>query len=276
MTGPYAGKVVVITGGAGAIGTAIAARYGREGATVIALDNNAEAIAAFEQRFSESDFPAYALPLDITDPAACHEAITGIARTYGGIAVLVNNAGLTQIGPFEDNALEVYRRVMEVNFFGAVHVTKAALPFLIQARGAIAVMSSVAGFAPLIGRTGYCASKHALHGFFDTLRAELKPHGVGVTIVCPTFADTPFHRAGLDPAGQPLDADRTTAGAAVSPEAIADALFQGVRRGTPIVPVGRTARQAWFAARWFPQWYERQMRKRLAGDGTAQARTTTD
>jgi len=265
VTGPYTGKAVVITGGAGAIGAAIAARFGQAGASVFALDKDEAAIEAFEARFKDAGFPAFGLPLDITNAAACHEAITGIARTCGGIAVLVNNAGLTQIGPFEDNDLEVYRRVMEVNFFGAVHVTQAALPFLIQSRGAIAVMSSVAGFAPLIGRTGYCASKHALHGFFNTLRAELRPHGVGVTIVCPTFADTPFHRAGLGPGGQALDADRAITGDAVTPEVIADALFQGVRRGKAVVPVGRTARLAWYAARWFPRWYERQMRKRLGG-----------
>ena len=263
MSGPYEGKVAVVTGGAGAIGTAIAARYGRAGATVIALDKDEAAVAAFEERFAEADFPAFALPLDITDAGACHEAITGIARTYGGIAVLVNNAGLTQIGAFEENGLEVYRRVMEVNFFGAVNVTKAALPFLLEARGAIAVMSSVAGFAPLTGRTGYCASKHALHGFFDTLRAELRPHGVGVTIVCPTFADTAFHRSGLAPDGAPLAAERTTTGDAVTPEDIAEALYRGVARRKAVVPVGHTARLAWFMARWFPRAYERQMRKRL-------------
>ena len=263
MSLPYEGRVVVITGGAGGIGTALARRYGQAGATVIALDKDQEALAAFERGFADADFPTYALPLDITDADACQRVVLGIAQTYGGVDVLINNAGLTQIGPFEDNDLEVYRRVMEVNFFGAVNMTKAALPTLIARRGAIAVMSSVAGFAPLVGRTGYCASKHALHGFFDTLRSELKPHGVGVTLVCPTFAETAFHRRGLAPDGSPLDTERSTTGDAVLPEAIAEALYDGVRRGKAIVPVGRTASLAWRVSRWFPRYYERQMRKRI-------------
>ena len=105
----------------------------------------------------------------ITIEKECQHAMDAVIDARGGIDLLVNNAGITLREPFIHTRMTAYRRVMDVNFFGAIHCTKAAIESLIQRRGMIIVLSSIAGFSPLPGRSGYCASKHALHGFFDTL-----------------------------------------------------------------------------------------------------------
>jgi NAD(P)-dependent dehydrogenase (short-subunit alcohol dehydrogenase family) len=138
---------------------------------------------------------------DITQPQDCDAAIAQAVALWGGVDVLVNNAGISHRSLFEDTDPAVLRRVMEVNFFGAVHMTHAALPQLLARRGVVAALSSVAGYAPLLGRTGYCASKHALHGFFDTLRTEVQERGVQVTLICPSFIATGIGAAGLGASG---------------------------------------------------------------------------
>ncbi len=130
---------------------------------------------------------ALALNCDVTDAASCADAIRSAVERFGGVDVLVNNAGITHRSAFATTDPAVLRRVMEVNFFGAMNLTHHALPHLLRSRGAIVAISSVAGFAPLIARTGYAASKHALHGFFESLRSEVRSQGVDVTLVCPSF-----------------------------------------------------------------------------------------
>ena len=117
---------------------------------------------------------------DITDADACRLAAAHVVETLGGIDILINNAGRTHLSFLAETEAAVFRRIMDINFFGALHMTQAALPSLVGRRGAIGVLSSVAGFAPLSGRSGYSASKHALHGLFDSLRGELKDQGVSV------------------------------------------------------------------------------------------------
>jgi NADP-dependent 3-hydroxy acid dehydrogenase YdfG len=163
--------VVVITGGAGGIGRALARRWSREGARLALLDRDKDALeeASAELRASGADVTG--IELDVTDFDACNEAMEKVVSACGGIDVLVNNAGAVHRSAFLDTDVEVYRRIMAVNYLGSLHCAKAALPHLLARRGMIVVTSSIAGVAPLYGRTGYAASKHALHGLFEALPA---------------------------------------------------------------------------------------------------------
>jgi len=134
---------------------------------------------------------------DVADDADCVRAVGDCIARYGRLDVLVANAGISHRSAFASTDAAVIRRVMEVNFFGAVNCTRAALPHLRSVRGAIVAVSSVAGYSPLVARTGYAASKHALHGFYDSLRAELAEDGVDVTLVCPSFVATGIGRNAL-------------------------------------------------------------------------------
>lgn len=258
------GKVAVIAGGGGGIGRAVARRLGRAGAAVILLDRDLEAATSAAGELTADGIDAAALACDVTDATACEAAIDSILGERGRIDLLIHSAGLTHISPFRATETSVYRRVMDVNFFGVVHLTKAALDGLIRTRGQVIALSSIAGFAPLWGRTGYCASKYALHGFLETLRGELKPDGVAVTLVCPSFVDTQFARRGLSGSGETRAADRTTTGKILQPSDVAEAIYRATIRRQRLVVLPATGRLAYFLSRLAPRLYERIMLRRLA------------
>ncbi len=257
---------VVITGAGHGIGAALAERFGRAGHAVAALDLDLEAASGCAKRVEERGGTALALRCDVAQAAECDAAISRVLETWGGIDILVNNAGITHVGLVRDTEVAVLRRVVDVNLFGAIHCTRAALPSLLERRGCVAVLSSVAGFAPLATRAGYVASKHALHGFFETLRCEHAGDGLGVILVCPSFVETGIGRRALGADGEPAGEEKRTGVAhAIGPQAAAELIFQGVMRRRRIVWVGREAHLAWWVTRLAPRLYERLMRRRMLG-----------
>lgn len=259
-------RSVVITGAAAGIGAALAKRYASAGARVALLDLDRDAVEdrAAELRAGGGD--VLALCCDVTSPAACRDAVERVEKTWGGVDVLVNNAGITHVGLVRDTEVEVIRRVLEVNFLGALHCTRAALPSLLERRGCVCAISSVAGFAPLATRAGYSASKHALHGFFDSLRAEHRGDGLGVTLVCPSFVRTGIGERALGADGALAGAEaRSGVRHELEPAALADAVFRAVERRRSLVLVGAEARLAWLVSRLWPAAYEYVMRRRTLG-----------
>ena len=147
---------------------------------------------------------AIAIPTDVSDEVQCKALVEKTIKEYGRLDMLINNAGLTVISLLEDfHDLTLFKQTMGVNFFGAVHCTYHALPHLIQSHGRIVAVSSLGGKAPLPYNTAYIASKFAMHGFFDSLRMEVKQHGISVSLVCPSWVVTGFHEAQLDKDGHP-------------------------------------------------------------------------
>ncbi len=257
-----AGCVVVVTGAAGGIGRALAHRFARAGSKVAVLDvdaGGAELVAA-DLRSGGAD--AIALACDVTSEEACHRAITAVIQRWGGVDVLINNAGVTQLGNFADTPPSLYRRVFDINIFGAIHCTQAALPSLKERRGAIVVLSSVAGLAPLYGRSGYSASKHALHGLFETLRCELDGSGVDVTMVCPGFTDTGIEQHALGSGARP------TVGKAASPADVADAIYGGVVARRRLLVLSTVGKLSWLIIRFAPALYDRLMLRRMRAGGS--------
>ena len=201
---------------------------------------------------------------DITDEEACHGAVREGIAAFGGIDVLINNAGRTHLSFVDETDASVFRRIMDINFFGAVYVTQAALPSLQDRKGSIAVMSSVAGFAPLAGRSGYAASKHALHGFFESLRGEVAPQGVRVTMVCPAFTRTDIGASALGADGGPATQPRTVTGKALEPSAVAEAVFRGVAAGRRLVVLSPVGKLSLVLSRIAPRIFEFLMLRQLA------------
>lgn len=257
MRADLTGRVVAITGGAGGLGLALGRAFSARGARVALLDVDR---ARLEEAAATLTPPAYIARCDVTDPVACAHVISDLVQELGGLDILVNNAGISHVSELADTELGVLRRVMDVNYFGSVHCTLAALPHLRAQRGWVVAMSSVAGFAPLVGRTGYCASKHALHGFFDTLRAELAGTGVSVLLACPGFANTAIRRNALDGAGRPLGAG-AGGPAGLDPDAVARRIVRAVEKRERQVQVGGTARASWLLWRIAPRVYEALMRR---------------
>jgi short-subunit dehydrogenase len=161
---------------------------------------------------------------------------------FGGVDVLINNAGLVHRSAFRDTDVDVFRRVMEVNYFGSLNVTKAMLDSLVARRGLIIVVSSIAGLSPLYGRSGYSASKHALHGLFESLRSELEGSGVEVLMVCPSFTRTAFEQRALDARGGRVRRGRSKLGSEATPEFVAESVYRAAlrhRRLLVLSPVGK-------------------------------------
>ena len=259
----FRGQSVTITGAAGGIGTALAHRFGRDGAHVALLDIDRSALQARTAELAEQGIEALPVECDVTSLESCRDAIASVIDAFGGGDVLINNAGVTHLSQFADTEVEVIRRVMEVNFFGAVHCTKAALDSLVERRGRIAVLSSVAGFSPLATRCGYSAAKHALHGMFDSLRPELRASGVTVTIVCPFFVKTDMGDRALGGDGGRPQMARTQTGTPSDPDWLADEIHRAVSRGRRLLVPSRGAKLSYAVSRLLPGFYERMMARRI-------------
>lgn len=260
-------KHAVVTGAAGGLGRALCGEFARAGARVSALDIDEAALQSLEG--SDPTGRVRVRRLDITDAAACDREFERLRSEHGPVDVLVNNAGITHFSSVADVALATVSQVMAVNFTGAVNCTKVALPDLLARRGQVVVMSSVAGFAPLYGRCAYSASKHALHGFFETLRAEVAEHGVNVLIVCPSFVDSQRDHPGADSpyagAARPGSA-RATVGEVISPESAAREIANATAARRSQLLVGRVAKQSYWARRLWPRLYDTVMRRRARNE----------
>jgi NAD(P)-dependent dehydrogenase (short-subunit alcohol dehydrogenase family) len=254
-------KVVLVTGAAGGLGRALCERFGAAGARVAATDVEAGSVEALAAELGGKGVDCRGYVLDVTDEAACQEVVGRVAGDFGGLDVLVNNAGITHRSSFAQTETSVFRRVMDVNFFGSLYCTKAALDMLIRRKGLIVVVSSVAGLTPLLGRTGYSAAKHALHGLFDSLRSELWGTGVGVTVVCPGFTATRIDVNALDYDGRPTKHPQSTVGRVATPEETAEKIFRAAARGKRLVVFSTVGKLSWLIYRIGPALFERLMRK---------------
>ncbi len=262
----FRGKVVVVTGAAGGLGRALCLRFGAAGARIVALDRDGTALAACLAQLQQAGVSAIGESCDVTREHDCVRAMAAARRTFGGIDTLVNNAGITHRSAFARTDAAVIRRVMEVNFFGALHCTHAALQDLVARKGSIIAISSVAGFAPLIARTGYAASKHALHGFFDSLRSEIEPLGVNVLLVCPSFIQTGIEKNALAGDGNPARHPQSVVGTRATAESMAGKIFEAARNDRRLLLPGAVARASWWLSRLAPQLYGRLMVRKLRGE----------
>jgi len=182
-------KLVWITGASSGIGEALALALSHKGARLVLSARRAEQLEQVRKRCRQPELH-FIVPLDMTDGASLDTALAALKR-IGTVDVLINNAGISQRALARDTGMAVLRNLMEVNFFAQVTLTQGVLPDMIsQRRGVIVNLASVAGKIGSPRRSGYCASKHALVGYMDALRAELKDTGVAVCNICPGFVQT--------------------------------------------------------------------------------------
>jgi short-subunit dehydrogenase len=198
-------KTIVLTGASIGIGRVLAITLAQQQANLVLAARNATALAETVEACKQQGGKAIAVPTDVTDPDACKRLIEEAVQQFGGIDILVNNAGIGAIARFEEvTDLSIFEQVMRVNYLGAVYCTYHALPYLKASQGLLVAISSLCGKQGVPTRSGYVASKHAMQGFFDTLRIELQGTGVDVLVVSPGFVATDIRQRALGADGQPL------------------------------------------------------------------------
>ena len=258
-------KVAYVTGGMGGIGTAICQRLHKEGFKVIAGCGPSRDFQKWLDEQKALGYNFHASVGNVGDWASTVEAFSKTKAEHGSIDVLVNNAGITHRSTFAETSLEVFQRVMAVNYFGALYCTQAALPSLIARGGQIIVLSSLSGIAPLLYRSAYNASKHALHGLFETLRFELKGSGVNVMLVCPGFTATDLRKNALVGDGSVAAQPPLAMGKVASPQDVAEAIYHGALKRRRLLVLSNVDWRARVLARFFPRLFERVLLPRLSG-----------
>ncbi len=193
----FRNSVVWITGASSGIGEACAYEFSRQGAKLILSARREDRLAAIRAKCRDPR-EVFVLPMDMTEIDLIPHRSRQAAEVFGPIDLVVHNAGISQRSLATESDLSVDRRIMEVNYFSIVALTKELLPNMIERKqGQVAVVSSVTGFVGTPLRSAYAASKHALHGFFDSLRAEVHDHGISVTLICPGFIQTEISKSAL-------------------------------------------------------------------------------
>ena len=262
----FANKVAVVTGAASGIGLAVASRFAKAGAVCALLDMDKMRLQQCEREFLDAGHRAMGIVCDVTRRSDCETAIKTVVDRFGGVDVLFNNAGITQRSAFVETRIEVYERVMAVNFFGALYCTKAAIHSLIQRRGLIISNESIAGLAPLLGRTGYAASKHAMHGLFTSLRSEVRDKGVHVMVVCPGFIKTNLQARALGGDGSVTRRPQSRIGRQDTPEQAAEAIFHGAEREKNLLVLTAVGKLGYWVSRLAPAFYERRMARQFKAE----------
>jgi short-subunit dehydrogenase len=203
--GPYAGKSIVITGASSGIGRALALALARQRPRLVLAARDPDRLSDVARDCRVFRAETVVVPTDVTDPQAAAFLVETAVAAFRGIDVLVNNAGVSMIARFDEvTDLSVFESLMRVNYLGCVYLTHHALPHLKASRGQIVAMASLAGLTGVPTRTGYAASKHAVIGFFDSLRIELRDDGVSVTVIAPDFVVSEIHRRSVGADGQPV------------------------------------------------------------------------
>jgi short-subunit dehydrogenase len=252
-------KVVIITGASSGIGKALAYRFANAGSTVVLAARNRPAIEALaaELKLQQPDIEVLAVTTDVSRVDDCRQLIAAAFEQFGRIDVLINNAGISMRALFKDCELSVLEKLMQVNFWGAVYCTKFALPYVLQSRGSIVGVSSIAGYRGLPARSGYSASKFALQGFLESVRTELLHTGVHVLVAAPGFTASNIRNVALNQSGNaqgesPLDEKKM-----MSAEAVADAIFKAVKKRKRTIILTRQGKLTVFLNKWFPGWMDR-------------------
>lgn len=254
-------SVIWITGASSGIGEAAAKKFSKEGYQVII---SARKVPELDRVKSECNFPSDVkiLSLDLVEIDSFGEKVKEAISFYGKVDIVLHNGGISQRSLIRETGLDVDRKLMEVNFFGTVALTKAILPhFISRNTGHFAIVSSLVGKFGSPFRSSYAASKHALHGFFDTLRAEHFQENIAVTMICPGFIRTNVSINAITADGSTLGKMDEAQEKGMSPEDCATEIFSAITRKKEEVTIGGKETLAVYVKRFFPGIFSKIIKK---------------
>ncbi|HNW23069.1 MAG TPA: SDR family oxidoreductase [Bacteroidales bacterium] len=255
MAGCLKDKVVIITGASSGIGLECARVFSREGASVVLAARSAVKLKDLEEELH--GHPVLTVVTDVTVESDCKHLVEDTISRFGRIDILVNNAGLSMRALFKDLDLSVMKRLMDVNFWGCVYCTKYALPWLLESKGSVVGVTSIAGFRGLPGRTGYSASKFAMNGFLDTLRTEHLYDGLHVMTFAPGFTSSNVRVAALTADGTPQGATPRAEEKMMTARDVALYMLKGIRKRKNFVILTTIGKATVWISKFFPQFVSR-------------------
>ncbi|HKL09508.1 MAG TPA: SDR family oxidoreductase [Bacteroidales bacterium] len=223
-------KVAIITGASSGIGKACVYEFASRGAKVVCASRNIEELKTLENDLNQKGYDVFAVKTDVSKEEECKHLIDKTLEKYGKIDILLNNAGISMRALFKDVDLAVIKKLIDVNFWGAVYCTKYALPYILQSKGSIVGITSIAGFHGLPGRSGYSASKFALHGFLETLRIENLKNGLHVLIAAPGFTASNVRKSALSANGTPQGESPLNEKKLMPAEKVAQKIAKGITK----------------------------------------------
>ncbi len=264
-------KVIWITGASSGIGESLAIAFAAEGAKLILSARRNEELLRVKNTLQLPEFDILILPFDLSDTSKVTELTQQVISKFGRIDILVNNGGISQRSLTKDTPLEIDRKIMEINFFGTIALTKSVLPYMLkQKSGHIIAMSSIAGKFGFFFRSAYSASKHALHGYFESLRMEIYKENIHVMVVCPGKIRTDISLNAITESGLKHNKMDESTAQGLSPEDCAQQILKGIKTNKEELFIGKSKfliggkelRAVW-VKRFFPKLFSRIIRKQI-------------
>jgi short-subunit dehydrogenase len=255
----FENKIVVVTGGSEGIGKALVDAFLHAGAKVATCGRNYDKL--YQLQSSHAGMPLLIHTADVSKETDCRNFIEEVIRTFGTIDILINNAGISMRSIVSEVELDTIRKVMDINFWGTVYCTKFALPYIIQNKGTVVGVSSIAGYRGLPGRSGYSASKFAVNGWLEALRTELLESGTNVMWVCPGFTTSNIRNVALNKEGKSHGESPMDEGKMMSAEECAQHILSAIEKRKRTLVLTFTGKQTVFMNRFFPSLADKLVRK---------------
>jgi len=261
----FKGKVAVVTGGSDGIGRALVELLLNSGAKVATCGRSNDKLYQLQMEYTGK--PLHIEVADVSKEHDCAHFIQSTLKTFGKIDLLINNAGISMRALFQETELQTIRNVMDINFWGTVYCTKFALPSILEQKGTVVGVSSIAGYRGLPGRSGYSASKYAVQGWMEALRTELLHSGVNVMWVCPGFTTSNIRNVALNSSAKPQGESPMDESKMMSAEECAFHILKAVENRKRTLVLTFTGKRTVFMNKFFPGLADKMAYKFFFKDG---------
>ena len=261
---PFKDKIFVVTGASSGIGKAIAIEAAKQGANVALAARNIDKLNDVAKVIEGFGTKALPVKTDVSNREDAKNLIEKTIENFGKIDVLVNNAGVSMRAMFDQLDLDVFEKVMNINFMGTVYCTKYAIEHILKQKGSIVGVSSVSGYTPLPARTAYCSSKYAMYGFLTTLRIENIKRGLHVLIAHPGFTESEIRKHALLADGREQGNTPRKEEKMMTSEEVAIRILKGIKKRKRVQIMSTIGKTAWILEKFVPAWAHKQIYKGIA------------
>jgi short-subunit dehydrogenase len=257
-------KVVIITGATSGIGEACALVFGKEGAKIVITGRSPEKLELATKKLQDAGIEVFPILADAGSEADNKRMAEDVIREFGQIDVLINNAGISMRALFQDMELQVFKKVMDTNFWGTVYASKYCLPAILESKGSIIGISSINGYRGTPARTAYTASKFAMNGFFESLRTEVMKKGVHVLVACPGFTSSNIRNNALKADGSVQGESPRDENQMMSPNEVAESILIATLKRKRDLVLTLQGKLVVFLNKWLPSFMDGVVYRQMA------------